>query len=111
MTYDDLIQVITQSFRIYGERKNDSDSEEDVDVALSVVSSKGKCNNCGKQGLKASKCPKKKSVKCEHCGKSGHKKKFCWLLPKNKSKQPQWLKSGDSFASANIGDDDGEVIL
>jgi hypothetical protein len=38
--YDNLIQATTQSLRIYGS-KDDSDSEEDVDVLLSVVSFMG----------------------------------------------------------------------
>jgi hypothetical protein len=86
VTYDDLIQAMTQSFRIYGKSKDDSDSDKDEDVASFVVSFKGKCNICGKEGHQASKCPKERSVKCEHYVKSGHKKEFCWLLPENKSK-------------------------
>jgi hypothetical protein len=111
VTYNDQIQALTQRFRIYGKSRDDSDSDEDKDVALSVVSFKGKCNICGKEGHKASKCPKKKSVECEHCGKSGHKKESCWLLLENKSKQPEWSKSGGNVASASIGDDDNEIIL
>jgi hypothetical protein len=112
LNYDDLIQATTQSFRIYGSR-DDSDSDKDVDVALSLVSFKGKCNICEKNGHKASKCPKKKSDKCEHCGKSGHKKEFCWLLQEHKSKRPEWLKSGDNVTSASVADtdDEGKVVL
>jgi hypothetical protein len=89
VTYDDLIQAMTQSFRIYGKSKDDSDGNKDEDVALFVVSFKGKCNICGEKGHNSSECPKKKSVKCEHCGKPGHKNEFCLLLPENKSKQPE----------------------
>jgi hypothetical protein len=41
VTYNDLIQAMTQSFRIHGKSKDGSDSDEDVDVALSVVNSRG----------------------------------------------------------------------
>jgi hypothetical protein len=54
VTYDNLIQAMTQSFRIYGS-KDDNDSDEDVNVALSIVSFKGRCNICEKEGHKASK--------------------------------------------------------
>ncbi len=47
VTFNNLIQATTQSFRIYGS-KDDSYSDEDVEVALSLVSFKGKCNICGK---------------------------------------------------------------
>ncbi len=48
VTYDNLIQAMTESFRIYGS-KDDSDSDKDVDVGLSVLSFKGKCYICGKE--------------------------------------------------------------
>jgi hypothetical protein len=94
MAYDNIqtpskVRHTCQSFRIYGNSKDDSDSNEDADVALSIVTFKGKCNICGKEGHKASKCPKKKSVKCKHCGKSGQKEELCWLLLENKSKRPE----------------------
>jgi len=109
VTYDDLIQAMTQSFRIHGNRSN-SDSESDEDVALAAVvgSFKGKCNVCGKEGHKASECPKKKSVTCRNCMKKGHTEEFCWQLEKNKSRQPEWWKSEEQ---ANASVDVEEVIL
>jgi hypothetical protein len=41
---------------------------------LSAVSFKRNCNICGKEGHKASKCPKKDSVKLKNCGRAWHKK-------------------------------------
>ncbi len=55
VTYDDLIQAMTQSFRIYG-GNNESD-ESDKTVLAVVTPFKGSCNICGKEGHKAADCP------------------------------------------------------
>jgi hypothetical protein len=68
VTYDDLIQAMTQSFRIYGKSNDDSDSDEDENVALFIVSFKFDCNLCGKGGHKAEDCPQHDKIKCEHHG-------------------------------------------
>ena len=74
---------------------------------LATVEFKGKCNICEKEGHKASACPKKKSVKCKHCGKPGHRKEFCWTLPENKNKKPEWLK----FESAKVSVEEGNDVI
>ncbi len=49
----------------------------------------------------------KKLVNCKHYRKSGHKKKFCWKLEANKSKQPKWWTD---MAAVSI-EDEGKIIL
>ncbi len=105
--YDDLIQAMTQSFRIYGENDSDSDKE----VALAAVTFKGNCNICGKEGHKASDCPNKKTVKYKNCGKPGHKKEFCWELEANKGKQPAWHPKNTQVAAASVDTSDGKDII
>lgn len=109
VTYDDLIQAMTQSFRIYG-GKNESD-ESDETVLAAVTAFKGSCNFCGKEGHKATDCPNKKSVKCENCGKSGHKKEYCWELESNKSRQPAWHPKNTQEVAATSVSDGEEIIL
>jgi hypothetical protein len=108
-TYDDLIQAMTQSFRIYRNQSNsDSESDEAKVVVASVGSFREKCNVCEKEGHKAGECPKKKSLTCRNCMKKGHTEEFCWELEKNKSRQPEWWKREEQ-ANASVGID--EVIL
>ena len=109
VTCDDLIQAMTESFSIRGNKKSDdSDSEDDVALAAVSLVFSGKCNICGKQGHKASECPMKHKIKCEHCGRTGHKKDFCWKLEANKSKRPDWYQDNSAAVCVEVED---EIIL
>ncbi len=52
---DNLIQAMTKSFSIRGNKESDSDNEDNVTLATTSFSFNGNCNICGKQGHKASK--------------------------------------------------------
>jgi hypothetical protein len=51
---DDLIQAMTESSRICGNKESDSDNEDDVALAATSFLFNGNCNICGKQGHNAS---------------------------------------------------------
>ncbi len=73
VTCDDLIQAMTESFSIHGNKELDSDNEDDVALTATSFSFNGNCNICGKQGHTSSECREKHKIKCEHCGRSGPK--------------------------------------
>jgi hypothetical protein len=104
VTCDDLIQAMTESFSICGNKELDSDDEDNVALAATSFLFNGNCNICGKQGHKASKCCEKHKIKCEHCGKTGHKKEFCWKLETNKSKRPDWCQDNSAAACDEVED-------
>jgi hypothetical protein len=62
VTCDDLIQAMTESFSICGNKESDSENEDGVALAVTSFVFNGKCNICGKQGHKASKCPEKHKI-------------------------------------------------
>jgi hypothetical protein len=104
VTYNDLIQATTQSFRNYGKSKEDM-SDSNNEVIATAKSFKFNCNLCGKGGHKAKDCPQHDKIKCEHCHQLRHKKVTCWKLEANKSKRPEWWM--DTVA---VSIDDGKII-
>jgi hypothetical protein len=76
VTSADLIQVMVESFRIYG--KADSNMSDSKDKVIETATSfKFNCDLCGKGGHKAKDCPQRDKIKCKHCGQLGHKKATC----------------------------------
>ncbi len=59
VTCDNLIQAMTESFSICGNKELDSDNEDDIALAATSFLFNGNCNICGKQGHKASECCEK----------------------------------------------------
>jgi hypothetical protein len=111
VTCDDLIQAMTESFSICGNKESDSDNGDDVALAATSFLFNGNCNICGKQGHKASEFCEKHKIKCEHCGRMGHKKEFCWELEANKSKRPDWYMDNSAKVCVEVEDKSGEIIL
>ncbi len=104
VTCDNLIQAMTESFSICGNRESDSDNEDDITLAATSFLFNGNCNICGKQGHKASKCCEKHKIKDEHCGRKGHKKEFCWKLEANKSKRPNLYMNNSAKVCVEVED-------
>ncbi len=103
VTCDDLIQAMTESFSICGNKKLDSENEDNAALAATSFLFNGNCNICGKQWHKqASKCCEKHKIKCEHCGRMGHKKEFCWKLEANKSQRPNWYQDNSAAACVEV---------
>ncbi len=67
VTYNDLIQAMTQSFRIHGKSKEEM-SDSNNNVIATVTSFKFNCNLCGMGRHKVKDCPQRGKIKCEHCG-------------------------------------------
>ena len=70
VTSADLIQAMMESFRIFGNWKDDLDTNDssDDEVIPAVTEFKFSCNLCGKSGHKAKDCPQRNKNKCKHCG-------------------------------------------
>jgi hypothetical protein len=111
VTCDDLIQAMTESFSIHGNKESDSKNEDNVTLPARSFSFNGNCNICGKQGHKASECCEKHKIKCEHYRRTGHKKEFCWKLEANKSKRPDWYMDNSKKVCVEVEDESGEIIL
>ncbi len=111
VTCDNLIQAMTESFSIHGNKQSDSDNEDDVALAATSFLFNCNCNICGKQGHKASECREKHKIKCEYCGRTGHKKEFCWKLEANKSKRLDWNQGNSAKVCVEVEDESGEIIL
>jgi hypothetical protein len=111
VTCDDLTQAMTESFSIHSNKESDSENEDGIALAVTSFVFNGKCNICGKQGHKASKCPEKHKIKCEQCGKMGHKKEFCWKLEANKSERLDWYMDNSAKVGVEVEDKSGEIIL
>jgi len=95
------------------ENEDDSDeSDEENEKAFFSTQFKGRCNNCGKYGHKASRCRQrmrdtqennnqqnaKSNRTCNYCGKYGHKESNC----RNKKRDEE---------SANVACEEYEVVF
>jgi hypothetical protein len=106
ITLDDLEECMNQYWWQILTKESADSNDENNELTLSAFS--GKCYNCGEEGHRANKCPKKKrnqnsqrsgknskktNQKCYNCGKPRHLAYDCWEKEENSGKQPQGWKS------------------
>jgi hypothetical protein len=84
--FGEMVEAIYQANQ---SKAKSNDDEEDEEINLATFDNSKKKNKKPKWKKKGYNNNDKE--KCKHCGRKGHQPDKCWMLDKNKSKQPEWF--------------------
>ena len=110
VTCEDLIDAMSEAFRVSGGGKAHPELSEPTETVLANTGSfaeSRECYKCGVRGHIATNCKNEGKVKftgkCNMCGQKGHKEERCWEDRKNEHLRPHgWTSRKAEAEGANV---------